>query len=59
MKGMEISAIKNCCFHCSLKHRFNLEILMFVCTNVVAAVAEKQVMCSPKKDGNRCGMYYL
>lgn len=49
MKGVEVPAIKKYSFHSSLKKTFNLEILMFVCTNVVATLVEKQVIYSFQK----------
>lgn len=49
MKGVEVAAIKKYYFHSSLKNTFNLEILMFICTNVVATLVEKQVIYSLQK----------
>lgn len=44
MKGVEVPAIKKYYFHLSLEDTFNREILMFICTNVVATLVEKQVI---------------
>lgn len=49
MKGVELPAIKKYCFHSSLKNTFNPEMQISVGTNVVATLAEKQVIYSSQK----------
>jgi len=44
-----VPAVKKYYFHPSLKNVFNPEIRMFVCTDAVAALVEKQVIYSFQK----------
>lgn len=49
MKGVEVPAREKYYFYSRLKNTFNLEILIFICSSVVATLVEMQVIYSFQK----------
>lgn len=43
-EGVEVLAIQKCYSHLNLENTFNCEILVFICTNVVAILMAKQII---------------